>query len=36
MYLTRTLAEQLRGSIELTTDQGTTCTLRFSQRLEDD
>ncbi|MDB4994952.1 MAG: signal transduction histidine kinase [Myxococcaceae bacterium] len=36
MFLTRTLAEQLRGTIELVTDHGTRCTLRFSERLEED
>jgi PAS domain S-box-containing protein len=36
MFLARTLAEQLHGTIELATDHGTRCTLRFPERFKED
>ncbi len=36
MFLARTLAEQLHGTIDFATDGGTRCTLRFPERFEDD
>ncbi|MEP7121455.1 MAG: histidine kinase dimerization/phosphoacceptor domain -containing protein [Byssovorax sp.] len=35
MFLARTLAEQLGGTIEIVTDHGTRCTVRFSDCLEE-
>ena len=35
MFLARTLAEQLGGTLEIVTDHGTRCTLRFSVRVEE-
>jgi PAS domain S-box-containing protein len=35
MFLARTLAEQLRGTLEIVTDHGTRCTLRFSECIEE-
>jgi two-component sensor histidine kinase len=35
MFLARTLAEQVGGTLEIVTDHGTRCTLRFSECIEE-